>query len=216
MAFQDRQEAGKILATRLLKYAGRSDVLVLALPRGGVPVGFEVARLLRAPLDIFVVRKIGVPNHEELAMGATASGKVRVINREIVESFGVAAEVLENVAAREECEVEERERRYRDAREPSAVEGKVVILVDDGLATGSTMRAAVSALKQRAPARLVVAVPVASRETCAEFAGQVDETVCAETPEPFYSVGEWYEDFSQTSDAEVRELLQRAAATGAF
>ena len=215
VAFRDRREAGLTLATKLLKYAGKPGVLVLALPRGGVPVGFEVARALRAPLDIFVVRKIGVPNHDELALGATASGNVRVINREIVESFGINAEVVENAAAREEREVEERERHYRDAREPAAVKGKILILVDDGLATGSTMRAAVTALKQRGPARLIVAVPVAARETCAEFADEVDETVCAETPEPFYAVGEWYEDFSQTSEAEVCALLRRAAASRA-
>jgi len=194
-----------------LKYGGRTDVLVLALPRGGVPAGLEVARALRVPLEVFVVRKIGVPGHEELAMGATASGKIRVINRDIVDAFGIAADALESAAAREERAVEERERRYRGAQQAAPVEGKIVILVDDGLATGSTMRAAVSAVKQRRPARLVVAVPVAAREICAEVADEVDEILCAETPEPFYAVSESYDDFSQISDAAVRKLLRRAA-----
>ena len=200
----------------MTEYAGRTDTLVLALPRGGVPVAFEVARALRAPLDIFLVRKLGVPGQEELAMGAIASGGVRVVNEDVVRHLGITPEVIDAVAAREQGELERRERAYRDERPAPDVRGRTVILVDDGLATGSTMRAAALALRQQGPARVVVAVPVASREACEEFRGEVDDIVCAATPEPFMGVGRWYEDFSQTTDEEVRELLARAQQTISF
>ncbi|PYS95119.1 MAG: phosphoribosyl transferase [Acidobacteria bacterium] len=193
----------------MTEYAGRSDVLVLALPRGGVPVAFEVARALRAPLDVFLVRKLGVPGQEELAMGAIASGGVRVVNEAVVQHLDIAPEMIDAVTAREQGELERRERAYRDDRPAPDVRGRTVILVDDGLATGSTMRAAALALRQQGPARVVVAVPVASREACAEFRGEVNDIVCAATPEPFMGVGRWYEDFSQTTDEEVRLLLAR-------
>ena len=209
MLFRDRTDAGRRLAARMSKYAGRSDVLVLALPRGGVPVAFEVARALRAPLDVFLVRKLGVPGQEELAMGAIASGGVRVVNEAVVQHLDIAPEMIDAVTAREQGELERRERAYRDDRPAPDVRGRTVILVDDGLATGSTMRAAALALRQQGPARVVVAVPVASREACEEFRGEVDDIVCAATPEPFMGVGRWYEDFSQTTDEEVRELLAR-------
>jgi predicted phosphoribosyltransferase len=213
MIYRDRTEAGKHLATRLTDYAGRPDVLVLALPRGGVPVAFEVARALRAPLDIFLVRKLGVPGHEELAMGAIATGGVRVLNEDVMSYLRIAGEVVDAVAADELRELERRERAYRgDAAAPD-VRGKTVILVDDGLATGSTMRAAAAALRQQQPARIVVAVPVSSPQICDEYRMGVDEIVCAVTPEPFHAVGQWYEDFSQTTDEEVRGLLARAART---
>jgi len=209
MLFRDRTDAGRRLAARMTEYAGRSDVLVLALPRGGVPVAFEVARALRAPLDVFLVRKLGVPGQEELAMGAIASGGVRVVNESVVQHLDIAPEMIDAVTAREQGELERRERAYRDDRPAPDVRGRTVILVDDGLATGSTMRAAALALRQQGPARVVVAVPVASREACEEFRGEVDDIVCAATPEPFMGVGRWYEDFSQTTDEEVRELLAR-------
>lgn len=207
MKFADRAEAGRVLAEKLRHYAGRSDVLVLALPRGGVPVGFEVARALDAPLDIFVVRKLGVPGHEEYAMGALAAGGVRVLNGSVIEELHISPSAVDEVIEREERELERRERLYRGERPPAAIQGRTVILVDDGLATGSTMRAAADALRNRKPARLVVAVPVAAASTCEELRAEVDETVCALTPEPFYAVGQWYHDFSQTSDDEVRALL---------
>lgn len=185
-------------------------MLVLALPRGGVPVAFEVARWLDAPLDVFLVRKLGVPGHEELAMGAIATGGVRVVNEAIVRELGVGREAFEEVAARERVELERRERAYRGERNAPEVGGRTVILVDDGLATGSTMRAAAVALRRRGPGRLVVAAPVAAREACEELRAEADEVVCAETPEPFRGVGRWYEDFSQTTDEEVRELLSKA------
>ena len=209
MLFRDRTDAGRRLAARMTEYAGRPEVLVLALPRGGVPVAFEVARSLGAPLDVFLVRKLGVPGYEELAMGAIASGGVRVVNEDVVQHLGIAPEVIDAVAAREQGELERRERAYRDERPAPDVRGRTVILVDDGLATGSTMRAAALALRQQGPARVVVAVPVASREACEEFRGEVDDIVCAATPEPFMGVGRWYEDFSQTTDEEVRSLLAR-------
>ena len=209
MLFRDRTDAGRRLAARMTEYAGRSDVLVLALPRGGVPVAFEVARALRAPLDVFLVRKLGVPGQEELAMGAIASGGVRVVNEAVVQHLDIAPEMIDAVTAREQGELERRERAYRDDRPAPDVRGRTVILVDDGLATGSTMRAAALALRQQGPARVVVAVPVASREACAEFRGEVNDIVCAATPEPFMGVGRWYEDFSQTTDEEVRSLLAR-------
>ena len=208
--YRDRSEAGQVLATRLTKYADRPDVLVLALPRGGVPVAFEVAKALHAPLDVFVVRKLGVPGHEELAMGAIATGDVRVINLEVVRMLNIPEAVIDAVAAREQQELLRREQLYRDDRPPPDVTGRIVILVDDGLATGSTMRAAVIALRQQHPARIVVAVPVAAPSTCEEFETEVDEIVCAQSPEPFYGVGYWYEDFSQTSDKEVHDLLALA------
>jgi len=209
--FHDRGEAGRVLAGKLSDYADRPDVLVLALPRGGVPVAFEVARALGAPLDVFLVRKLGVPGHEELAMGAIASGGVRILNRDVVQSLRIQAETINAVAAREWDELRRRERAYHDDRPTPDVWGRTVILIDDGLATGSTMRSAVVALRRRGPSRLVVAVPIAAPATCEEFQDEVDEVVCARTPEPFYAVGAWYEDFSQTTDDEVRSLLARAS-----
>ena len=210
MIFQDRTDAGQELAARLTKYANRPDVLVLALPRGGVPVAYEVAKKIGAPLDVFLVRKLGVPGHEELAMGAIASGGVRVINEDVVRFLNIPDEVIDAVAADEQQELERRGSAYRDDRPPPDVKGRVVILIDDGLADGSTMRAAAAALRKQGPARIVVAVPVSAPETCNEFRSEVDEIVCAVTPEPFRGVGLWYKDFSQTTDEEVRELLERA------
>jgi putative phosphoribosyl transferase len=210
--FRDRTEAGRRLAAALGHYAGRSDVLVLALPRGGVPVAYEVAKALGAPLDVFVVRKLGVPGQPEFAMGAIATGGVRVLNRDVVTGLGIPPQMIDAVAERELVELERRERAYRGARPAPDVTGRIVILVDDGLATGATMRAAAAALKSQRPARVVVAVPTASREACDEFRAEVDEVVCAETPPHFVAVGRWYEDFRETSDDEVRDLLQRAAA----
>jgi putative phosphoribosyl transferase len=209
--FRNRQEAGRLLVGRLAAYADRADVVILALPRGGVPVAFEIASALNAPLDVMVVRKLGVPGHEELAMGAIASGGVQVINEEVVRHLGLTPAVLASVAAIERHELARRERTYRGERSPVTVEGRTVILVDDGLATGSTMRAAVAALRKRGPARIVVAVPTAAPETCEEFKVEVDEMVCATTPTPFYGVGQWYDDFSQTTDEEVRDLLEQRA-----
>lgn len=208
--FRDRVDAGQQLAAKLTEYAGRPDVLVLGLPRGGVPVAFEVAKALNARLDMFLVRKLGVPGHEELAMGAIASGGVRVLNDEVMDMLRVPDHVVDAVAEREQQELERRENAYREGRPPPEVRGQTVILVDDGLATGSTMRAAAEALRQQAPRHLIVAVPVAARETCDEFRDRVDDVVCASTPEPFHAVGQWYENFSQTTDDEVRELLRQA------
>jgi putative phosphoribosyl transferase len=210
--FADRRDAGRVLAERLGRYTGRLDLLVLGLPRGGIPVAFEVAQALRAPLDVFLVRKLGLPGHEELAMGAIASGNVRVLNRDVVDVLRIPGSIIDQVATREGRELERRERAYRGDRPPPAVEGKVVVLVDDGLATGSTMRAAVLALRQQRPTRVVVAVPVAAPQTCDEFRAEVDEIVCAITPEQFFAVGLWYRDFSQTTDDEVRDLLAQAAS----
>jgi predicted phosphoribosyltransferase len=207
--FRDRADAGRRLAARLEAYANRPDLLVLALPRGGVPVAFEVAQALNAPLDVFLVRKLGLPEHEELAMGAIASGGVIVRNREVIQQLGIPNRVIDAVAAEELQELARRERAYRADRPPPDVRGKTVILVDDGLATGASMRAAARALRALEPARIVVAVPTAAPETCAAFGAEVDEVVCAITPDPFVAVGLWYEDFSQTSDDEVRELLAR-------
>ena len=198
------------MAALLPHYADRKDVVVLALPRGGVPVGYEVARKLNAPLDVFLVRKLGVPGHEELAMGAIASGGMRVLNDEIVIYLGISDKVIDRIAAVEQRELERRELAYRDNRPRPELKGRVVILIDDGLATGSTMRAAAESLRRHEPRRIVVAVPVSSRETCEELRSEVDEIVCAATPEYFQGVGLWYEDFVQTSDEEVRQLLRRA------
>jgi putative phosphoribosyl transferase len=213
--FRDRTEAGRMLAATLQEYANRDDVVVLALPRGGVPVGFEVAKALKAPLDVFVVRKLGLPGQEELAMGAIASGGARVLSRDLIRALGIPEEVVDQVTREEQRELERREREYRDGRPPVDVRGKTIILLDDGLATGSSMRAAVLALKQKEPAQVVVAVPVAPPDSCAELESVADKAVCAVTPQPFWGVGQWYEDFSQTSDEEVRELLRRAAGFSA-
>jgi putative phosphoribosyl transferase len=208
--FRDRRDAGRQLAEELKAYTNRPEVLVFVLPRGGVPVAFEVAHALHAPLDIFLVRKLGVPGHEELAMGAIASGGVRVLNEEVVRTLGIHEQTIERVAAAEQRTLEERERAYRGERPRPVVRGRIVLLVDDGLATGATMRAAVVALRQQEPKRIVVAVPVAAVDTCTELKAEVDEIVCAVTPEQFVAVGQWYQDFSQTTDEEVCELLERA------
>ena len=210
-AFANREEAGQLLAEKLLDYTGRDDVIVLGLPRGGVPVAFEVAQRLRVPLDVFIVRKLGVPGFEELAVGAIASGGVRVLNEDVARSLPNAEEVIESITARETAELQRREESYRDGRPAPELGGKTVILVDDGLATGATMRAAVAALRQRDVARIVVAAPVGAPETCREFEHEVDEIICAMAPDYFQAVGQYYEDFSQTSDEEVRELLAGAA-----
>jgi len=205
--FANRREAGAVLAAQLERYKDRGDVVVLALPRGGVPVGYEVAKALRAPLDVFVVRKLGVPGHRELAMGAIGPGGVRVLNPSIVDWYRIPPRAIEEVAREELAELERREHAYRGARAPLDVAGKTVILVDDGLATGSTMKAAVQAVRELGPARVVVAVPTGAAETCASMRRLADEVVCARSPEDFSAVGQWYADFSQTSDSEVRELL---------
>src|SRR5712691_11624535 len=207
--FRDRREAGRLLAAQLSAYANRPDVLVLALPRGGVPVAAEVAGALGAPLDVFVVRKLGVPGHEEFALGAIATGGVRVLNEDVVRALQIPDHVIDAVAAREQEELARRERVYRGDRPPLDVRGRTVILVDDGLDTAATMHAAIRALRQQQPARIVVAVPTASPEACAELKTEVDDVICATTPDPFYAVGLWYEDFSQTTDAAVRERLAR-------
>ena len=209
--FIDRRDAGKRLAQKLEEYAGREDVLVLGLPRGGVPVAYEVAKELNAPLDVFMVRKLGLPGHEELAMGAIASGGVRVLNEDVVIALDIPDSVIEAVSSREQEELERRERAYRGNRPRPQVEGKTVILIDDGLATGSSMRAAVAGVKTQNPAHVIVAVPAAAPETCEEFEDEVDEIICLAKPQPFYGVGLWYENFSQTSDEEVRELLSQNA-----
>lgn len=209
--FSNRAEAGQLLAEKLGKYAGRDDVIVLGLPRGGVPVAYEVARRLGVPLDVFIVRKLGVPGFEELALGAIASGGVRVLNEDVVRALPKANELIESVTTRELAELARREQIYRDGRPAPDIGGRTVILVDDGLATGATMRAAVAALRQLGAAKIVVAVPVGAADTCREIEQEVDETVCAMAPEWFQAVGQFYEDFSQISDDEVRELLARAA-----
>ena len=208
--FPDRAEAGRLLGVKLSKYAGRDDVIVLGLPRGGVPVAYEVAQALRVPLDVFIVRKLGVPGFEELAVGAIASGGVRVLNEEVANALPNRDEIIEAVTQRETAELERREREYRDGRPAPELRDRTVILVDDGLATGATMRAAVKALRQRGAAKIVVAVPVGPPDTCKEFEDEADEVVCASAPEFFQAVGQYYEDFSQTSDDEVRELLAKA------
>jgi predicted phosphoribosyltransferase len=209
--FQDRFDAGRFLAKQLNHHAPDPGLLVLALPRGGVPVAYEIARALNAPLDVFVVRKLGLPGYEELAMGAIASGGVRVLNEEVVHRLGVPEAVIEGVARQELHELKRREFAYRGKREPIEIRGRRVILVDDGLATGASMRAAVRALRLQNPATIIVAVPIGSRDTCDHFRAEVDEMICGETPEPFFAVGTWYSNFLQTTDEEVRELLDRAA-----
>jgi putative phosphoribosyl transferase len=211
--YANRREAGRVLGARLEALASRPDLLVLGLPRGGVPVAWEVARRLGAPLDVFVVRKLGFPGHEELAMGAIASGGIRVLNPEVV-AYGVSPAAIESVTERERRELERRERLFRGDRPPLSVAGRTVILVDDGLATGSTMRAAVRALRQEEAKTIIVAVPIAAPSVCADMENEADEVVCAATPEPFRAVGLWYEDFNQTSDEEVRELLDQARQGG--
>ena len=214
MLFRNRGAAGRALGELLAAYAGRPNVRVLGLPRGGIPVAFEVAQRLDAPLDVFVVRKLGVPGHEELAMGAIASGGVRVVNQDVVSALGLSKETQDRVAGAELVELVRREEAYRGSRPPLDVAGATVILVDDGLATGSTMRAAVAAIRQQKPARIVVAVPVAAPSTRDELAREVDEIVCVGTPDPFLAVGRFYDDFTQTSDREVHDLLERAARRG--
>ena len=211
MIFRDRTEAGQVLASKLTKYLNQVNTVILALPRGGVPVAYEIGKELGLPVDIFVVRKLGVPGHEELAMGAIASGGVRHINRNVVDQLRIDSETIDVASRREQKEIERREQLYRGQRSPVDVRNKTVIVVDDGLATGSTMHAAIAALRQHRPARIVVAVPAASPQACSEIADQVDEIICAATPEPFYAVGQWYQEFSQTTDEEVRDLLARAS-----
>jgi len=211
MRFADRKQAGDVLAQKLLQYRDNPAVVVLALPRGGVPVAFEVAQALHAPLDVFVVRKLGLPGHEEFAMGAIATGGVMVMNPDLA-SFRIPEAAIEAVVARERRELDRREQLYRGDRAPLPVDDRIVILVDDGLATGSTMLAAATAVRRQHPTRIVVAVPVAATETCQAFRSVVDDVVCAITPEPFLAVGAWYEDFGQTSDAEVHALLEAAGA----
>src|SRR5205814_10534534 len=212
-AFPNRIEAGRQLAEKLEKYAGREDVIVLGLPRGGVPVANEVATRLRAPLDVFIVRKLGVPGFEELAAGAIASGGVRVLNEDVMRAIPHADQAIEAVTTRETTELQRREQTYREGHPAPNLRDRIAILVDDGLATGATMRAAVKALRQRGAAKIVVAVPVGPPDTCKEFEDEADEVVCASAPEFFQAVGQYYEDFSQTSDEEVSELLARAAKT---
>jgi putative phosphoribosyl transferase len=214
LPYPDRAEAGRRLARRLGEYAGREDVIVLGLPRGGVPVAFEVAAALRAPLDLMVVRKLGTPGQEELAMGAIGSGGARVLNEEIVAQLGLSDAAIERVEARERRELARREEAYRGERPPPELAGRCVILVDDGLATGATMRAAIAALRPLHPARIVVAVPVAPPDVVARLRREADEVVCPETPEPYVAVGRWYVEFSQTGDDEVRELLRRNWESG--
>jgi predicted phosphoribosyltransferase len=212
--FRDRAEAGQRLAGKLSAYAHRPDVIVLALPRGGVPVAYEVAKTLGAPLDVFVVRKLGVPGHEEFAMGAIATGGVRVLNEEVVKGLGIPPYVIDAVTAQQQQELARRERLYRGDRAAPDLRGLTVILVDDGLATGATMYAAVQALRQQGAGRVVVGVPIAPPDTCDQLREVVDDIVCAVTPEPFHAVGLWYEDFSQTTDDEVRDLLARSTRVG--
>jgi predicted phosphoribosyltransferase len=210
--FRDRHDAGVQLATELAPYANDPTVLVLGLPRGGVPVAYEVACGLKAPLDVFVVRKLGVPGHRELAMGAIASGGVRVLNSDVIESLQISEPIIDAVARHEQQELERQQRAYRDDIPFPVLAGRTVIIVDDGLATGSTMRAAVRALRQSGPARIVVAVPVGAAETCRSLRDEADEVVCATVPQDFHAVSLWYDEFSQTTDEEVRSLLQAAAA----
>jgi predicted phosphoribosyltransferase len=205
--FRNRRHAGQLLAERLARYRGRNDVLVLGLPRGGVPAAYEVAKSLCAPLDVFMVRKLGVPGHEELAMGAVASGDLQVLNEDVVNSLEIPEEIIEAAARRQLEELKRQQEAYRGGRAPPNIDWRIVILVDDGLATGSSMRAAVGAIKRQRPKRLVVAVPIGAAATCQELQGEVDEVVCVATPADFMAVGVWYEDFTPISDEEVRYLL---------
>jgi putative phosphoribosyl transferase len=211
--FVDRRDAGRVLAFRLAKYANRDDVIVLALPRGGVPVAYEVASALGAPMDVFLVRKLGTPGHRELAMGAIASGGVRVLNDDVVRWYGIPEAAIERVAHEEEQELQRRERAYRDDLPTPDLANRTVILIDDGLATGSTMRAAAQAVRAHHPTRVVIAVPVGAPQTCTELAAVADEVICARMPEPFSAVGQWYLNFDQTDDEEVRDLLQKSTHT---
>jgi predicted phosphoribosyltransferase len=210
MRYENRYDAGRRLALSLSEYAGRPDVTVLALPRGGVPVGFEIARALRVPLDVFVVRKLGVPGQPEFAMGAIASGGALVLDPQTISDLRIPRDAVEQVIARERAELARREELFRGSRPPVDVSGRAVILVDDGLATGSTMQAAIAALRKEAPASIIVAVPVGSHEACGAIGAVTDGCLCAMIPDRFYAVGLWYEDFSETTDAEVRQLLTRA------
>jgi putative phosphoribosyl transferase len=214
MRFEDRRDAGRQLAAQLTEYAGQPGVIVLGLPRGGVPVAAEVATRLGAPLDVMLVRKLGVPQHPELAMGAVAPGGVRVLSDDLIDDLGISSEAVERVTALERLELDRRDRAFRGNRQPPAVQGRTVILVDDGLATGATMEAAVLALRAAAPAKIVVAVPVGAPDTCQRLARLADLVVCVSMPVPFNAVGQWYRDFSQTTDAEVRRLLTADPATG--
>jgi putative phosphoribosyl transferase len=211
--FQDRSDAGRQLARKLSKYGNYPGALVLALPRGGVPVAFEVARAIKAPLDVLIVRKLGLPGQEELALGAIASGGIRILNEDIIEALGVSRSIIDQVTERELAELERREKQYRGNRPAPEIRDRTVILIDDGLATGASMRIAVRSLKDHGPVRIIVAVPVAPAETCTALAREADEVVCSLTPAPFYSIGAWYEDFAQTSDNEVIELLEKARAS---
>jgi putative phosphoribosyl transferase len=217
MLFKDRADAGRKLAQELPGYGSRTDVIVLGLPRGGVPVAFEVAKALEAPLDIFLVRKLGAPGQKELAMGAIAPGGVRVLNHDVVQALNISDEIIETIAAEEQQELERREQAYRGDRPKPDVRGRTLILVDDGLATGASMRAAVIALRGQEPARIIVAVPTAAPETCEALKGEVDEIVCVATPQPFLGIGASYDEFSQMTDEEVRELIeQEGAVKGEF
>ncbi len=211
MYFRDRTEAGQVLARCLQQYKNQPDVLILGLPRGGVPVAYEVARELNAPLDVFIVRKLGVPGHEELGMGAIATGGVRILHEGIVREVGISPETIEAVSAREQAELERRERLYRGDRPAPTIKGRTVVIVDDGLATGSTMKAAIQAVRQQDPRQVIVAVPTAPSETCEQLKESAEHVVCPLTPEPFFAVGGSYVDFSQTTDEEVRELIASAA-----
>jgi predicted phosphoribosyltransferase len=211
MVFSDRADAGRILASKLTNYKGRIDTVILALPRGGIPVAYEIGKELGVPVDVFVVRKLGVPGQEELAMGAIATGGMRIINYDVVEQLGINQETIDAVTDQERKELRRREQLYRGERPPREIRGRSVILVDDGIATGSTMRAAIAALRQLGPARIVVAVPVASPETCQQIGAEVDEIICAATPQSLHAISQGYERFEQTTDEEVRDLLGRAA-----
>jgi putative phosphoribosyl transferase len=211
MFFLDRAEAGRILASRLIPYKNKGDVVILALPRGGIPVAYEVGRELQLPIDVFVVRKLGVPGQEELAMGAIATGDIRIINGDVVEELGISQETIDAVTERERKELHRREQLYRGNRPSRDIRGRSVILVDDGIATGSTMRAAIAAIRQLSPVRIVVAVPVGAPETCKQLATEVDEIICVAMPKLLHSIGQFYGRFEQTSDEEVRDLLERAA-----
>ena len=212
MIFRNRTEAGRRLSAKLRAYENRAEVIVLALPRGGVPVAYEVASALGVPMDIFLVRKLGTPGHRELAMGAIASGGVRVLNEDVVRWYGISEAAIEHIAREEQEELARRERAYRDDRPAPDLANRIVILIDDGLATGSTMRAAAQAVRAHRPARVAIAVPVGAPQTCAELAAVADEVICARMPEPFSAVGQWYLNFDQTGDDEVRELLQKSIA----